>query len=119
MRRFQALLTVMSLVVSLGLVVLVGHALADGPSAGSSGIKIAQVHFVDPKLGILQLSDGMELKAPDQRVLSNLKIGEWVKVDYVTDFDHTVLNSIAPARPDEIPSASPAPATTGGSPTGG
>ena len=119
MRRFQVLLTVMSLVVSLGLVASAGRALATGPGAGSSGIKVAQVHFVDPQLRILQLSDGMELKAPDPRMLANLKIGEWVKVDYVTDDDRTVLNSIAPARPDEIPSASPAPAPSGGSPNRG
>jgi hypothetical protein len=115
MRRFQVLLTVMA----FGLLVSASHALADGPSAGSSGIKIAQVHFVDPQLKIVQLSDGMELKAPDQRMLTNLKIGEWVKVDYVTDDDRTILNSIAPARPDEIPAASPAPSTAGGSPNRG
>jgi len=109
MRRFQVLLTVMA----FGLFVPASHALADGPSAGSSGIKIAQVHFVDPQLKIIQLSDGMELKAPDERMLANFKIGEWVKVDYVTDDDRTVLNSIVPARADEIPSASPAPATAG------
>jgi hypothetical protein len=119
MRRFQVLLTVMALVTSLGLVASAGRALATGPGAGSSGIKIAQVHFVDPKLGILQLSDGMELRAPDQRMLTNLKIGEWVKVDYVTDFDRTTLNSVVPARPDEIPAAYPAPATPGGSPNRG
>ena len=102
MRRFQVLLTVMA----FGLFVPASHALADGPSAGSSGIKIAQVHFVDPQLKIIQLSDGMELKAPDGRMLANFKIGEWVKVDYVTDDDRTVLNSIVPARADEIGRAS-------------
>ncbi len=115
MRRFQVLLTVMA----FGLLVSAGQVLASGHSAGSSGVKIAQVHFVDPQLKILQLSDGMELKAPDQRMLTNLKIGEWVKVDYVTDDDRTILNSIAPARPDEISGASPAPATAGGSPNRG
>jgi hypothetical protein len=115
MRRFQVLLTVMA----FGLLVSAGHALADGPGAGSSGVKVAQVHFVDPQLKILQLSDGTELRAPDQRMLTNLTIGEWVKVDYVSDAERTVLNSIAPARLDEIPSATPAPATAGGSPNRG
>jgi len=115
MRRLQVLLTVMA----FGLLVSASHALADGPGAGSSGIKVAQVHFVDPQLRIIQLSDGMELKAPDGRMLTDFKVGEWVKVDYVTDDDRTVLNSIVPARPDEIPSASPAPATAGRSPNRG
>ena len=61
----------------------------------------------------------MELKAPDGRMLTDFKVGEWVKVDYVTDDDRTVLNSIAPARPDEIPSASPTPATGGRGPNRG
>ena len=115
MRRFQVLLTVMA----FGLLVTASHALADGPSAGSSGIKIAQVHFIDPQLRIIQLSDGMELKAPDGRMLTSFKVGEWVKVDYVTDDDRTVLNSIVPARADEIPFPSPAPATAGRSPNRG
>lgn len=109
MRRFQVLLAL----VVLGLVASVGSALADGPSAGSSGIKVAQVSFVDPKLNILQLSDGTELKVYDQRLLTNLKIGEWVKVDYVTDGERTVLNSIGPAPAGEIP-APAARAKTGG-----
>jgi len=38
-------------------------------------------------------------------MLTNLKIGEWVKVDYVSDGAHTVLNSSAPASADEISAA--------------
>jgi hypothetical protein len=54
-----------------------GHAMADGPSGGYGGVKVA--------LNVIQLSDGMELRAPDQHMLTNLKIGEWVKVDFVAD----------------------------------
>ncbi len=115
MRRFQILLAV----VSLGLVVSVGHALADGPGAGFSGVKVAQVSFVDRALNLVQLSDGMELRAPDQRMLTNLTIGEWVKVDFVSDGDRVMLNSVAPARPDEIPARATVPATAGGKPDRG
>jgi len=115
MRRFQILLAV----VSLGLVVSVGHALADGPSAGFSGVKVAQVSFVDRALNLVQLSDGMELRAPDQRMLTNLTIGQWVKVDFVSDGDRVMLNSVAPARPDEIPARATVPATAGGKPDRG
>ena len=62
MRRFQILM----LAVSLTLIAPVGHALADGPGAGYSGVKIAQVSFIDRALNLIQLSDGMELKAPDR-----------------------------------------------------
>ena len=44
----------------------------------------------------------MELRAPDPRMLANLTIGEWVKVDFVSDGGRVVLNSIQPARRDEI-----------------
>lgn len=101
MHRFQVLLAV----VLLGLVVSAAPALADGPSAGSSGIKVAPVSFIDPELNILQLSDGTELKVYDPRMLADLRIGEWVKVDYVSDGERTVLNSIAPAPADQIPAS--------------
>ena len=98
MRRFQVLMVV----ISLGLVVSVGHAMADGPGAGYGGMKVAQISFIDRALNLIQLSDGMELRAPDQRMLANLKIGEWVKVDFVSDGDRYFINSIVPARADEI-----------------
>jgi hypothetical protein len=110
MRRFQVLLAV----VSLALVVCAGQALADGPGAGFSGEKVAQVRFVDRALNVVQLSDGMELRAPDQRMLTSLTVGEWVKVDYVSDGGWVVLNSIEPARPDEIPGYVPPTPTAGG-----
>jgi hypothetical protein len=109
MRRFQVLLAV----VSLALVVGAGQARADGPGAGFSGETVAQIHFIDRALNLVQLSDGMELRAPDQQMLTNLTVGEWVKVDYVSDGARAMLNSIEPARPDEIPGYTP-PATTAG-----
>src|SRR4029450_14123418 len=103
MRRFQILM----LAVSLTLIAPVGHALADGPGAGFSGVKVAQVSFIDRALNLIQLSDGMELRAPDQRMLANLAIGEGVKVDFVSDGEPVMLNSIAPAGPDDIPFSAP------------
>src|SRR4030095_13461208 len=103
MRRFQVLMAV----ISLGLVVSVDHAMADGPGAGYGGMKVAQISFIDRALNLIQLSDGMELRAPDQRMLANLKIGEWVKVDFVSDGSRVMLNSIEPAGPDEVPGAAP------------
>src|SRR5437016_9359380 len=115
MHRIHVLMAVMS----LSLVVSVSHAMADGPSAVHSGLKVAQVSFVDRALNLVQLSDGMELRAPDQRMLTNLTIGQWVKVDFVSDGDRVMLNSVAPARPDEIPARATVPATAGGKPDRG
>jgi hypothetical protein len=108
MRRFQVLMAI----ISLGLVVSVGQALADGPGNGYGGMKVAQIRFIDRPLKLIQLSDGMELRAPDQRMLANLRVGEWVKVDFVSDGDRVMLNSIEPARADEIPG--PVPTAIGG-----
>ena len=104
MRRFQTLM----LAVSLTLTAPVGHALADGPGAGYSGVKIAQVSYIDRALNLIQLSDGMELKAADPRVLAGLKVGEWVTVDFSSDGARNVVNSVRPARPDEVSVLSPA-----------
>ena len=62
-------LQVLSAVILLALVVPVGYALAGGPSAGYAGEKVAQVSFIDRKLNLIHLSDGTELRAPDQHML--------------------------------------------------
>lgn len=104
MVRLQVLLAV----VLIALVVPVGYALADGPGAGYGGEKVAQVSFIDRKLNLIHLSDGTELRAPDQHMLDGLTLGEWVRVDFVSDGERIVLNSITPARPDQIPASVPA-----------
>jgi len=108
-------LQVLSAVIVLVLTAQVGYALADGPSAGFGGEKVAQVSFIDRKLSLIHLSDGTELRAPDQHMLDGLAVGEWVRVDFVSDGARVVLNSIVPARPDEIPSS--VPTSTPGNPS--
>ena len=108
MRKARVLMAI----IALGLAVSVSQALADGPSAGFSGVKVAQIKFLDPKLNLVQLSDGMELRAPDRNMLVNLKVGEWVKVDFVSDGQRAVINEIESARPDEI--LGPTPTALGG-----
>ena len=66
MLRYQVLVAVMS----LSLVGAVGHAMADGPDGGYGGAKVAQISFIDRALNLIQLSDGMELCAPDQHMLT-------------------------------------------------
>jgi hypothetical protein len=50
----------------------------------------------------------MELKAPDREMLAGLKVGEWVKVDFSSDGARNVVNSVRPARADEVSVLSPA-----------
>jgi len=95
MRQYQIFLVV----VSLGLV-SVGHALAFGPSAGFSGVKVARISFIDRELNLVQLSDGMELRAPDPQMLTGLTVGQWVKVDFVSDGQRVMLHSVVPAQAD-------------------
>ena len=108
-------LQVLSAVILLALIIPVGYALADGPGAGFGGEKVAQVSFIDRKLSLIHLSDGTELRAPDHHMLDGLVVGEWVRVDFVSDGVRMVLNSIVPARPDEIPTS--VPASTPGNPS--
>lgn len=103
MRRARVLMAV----IALGLAASVGHAVADGPGAGFSGAKVAQIKFLDPRLNLVQLSDGMELHAPNRNMLANLKVGEWVKVDFVSDGERVTINEIEAAQPHEIPGPTP------------
>ena len=77
------------------------------PGAGYSGVKIAQVSFIDRALNVIQLSDGMELRAPDQRMLADLTIGEWVKVDYASDGARVMINSVRPPDLTRFPGSPP------------
>ena len=108
MRKARVLMAI----IALGLAVSVGHALADGPSAGFSGAKVGQIRFLDPARGIVQLSDGMELRAPSGQMLADLRVGQWVKVDFVSDGERVVINEIEAAQPNEIPG--PPPTALGG-----
>ena len=108
MRRFQIFMAVMLVAVVLS----AGSALAFGPDSGNSGSKVARITFIDRAQNLIQLSDGMELRAPSGKMLDNLAVGQWVKVDYSSDGNRVTLNSITPARPDEVSAV--APVTLGG-----
>jgi hypothetical protein len=41
-------------------------------------------------------------------MLAGLKVGEWVKVDFSSDGARNVVNSVRPARSDEVSVLSPA-----------
>ena len=95
------LATVM-LSVALGLVLGagVGVARADGPGAAYAGEEIGTIRFLDRALNLVVLAGGDEFYATDQRMLSNLTVGELVKVDFTHDSDRSIINFIEPATAD-------------------
>ena len=103
---------VLTAAMALGTVVFVGSALADGPSGDYAGVKVGQVRFIDHAFNLIQLADGTELRATDPQLLRGLSEGEWVKVDFTTDGDRVMINSVERAEPDAA--SGPTPTAVGG-----
>ncbi len=80
-------LATVTLSIALGLVLGagVGVARADGPGAAYAGEEIGTIRFLDRALNLVVLAGGDEFYATDQRMLSNLTVGELVKVDFTHD----------------------------------
>ena len=53
-----------------------------------------------------------ELRATDPQLLRGLSEGEWVKVDFTTDGDRVMINSVERAEPDAA--SGPTPTAVGG-----
>jgi hypothetical protein len=100
----QATLT-LTLAAGLALAASVAH--AEGPGAGYGGEEIGTIRFLDRAASLVVLTDGDQFFAPDPRMLSNLKEGDRVKVDFTHDNDRSVLNFIEPAMPDTDDGAVP------------
>ena len=96
MNRCQILVALLA----LSVVTWVGDAVADGPGAEHAGVKVGRVGFMDRALNLVQLDDGTELRTTDTRLLQNITVGEWVKVDFTSDGAENMLTSIEPAEPD-------------------
>jgi len=97
----------LTLGMALGLTLVAGAAWADGPSAGHGGEDIGTIRLLDRALSLVVLSDGAEFRAPDPAMLSNLKEGDLVRVDFMNDGGRSIINFIVPADADSIAGASP------------
>jgi hypothetical protein len=94
MRRFKVAVVMMA----LGIAVSAGHAMAGGVASDTSGgQEIGTVRFVDRALNLVQLDNGTELRASDPRMLTNIREGMHVTVDFSEDNGTHTLNSISPA----------------------
>jgi hypothetical protein len=96
----------LTLTLALGLTLVAGAARAEVGSA-YGGEEIGAISYIDRALNLVVLTDGAEFRAPDPRMLSDLREGQVVKVDFVHDNDRSVINSIEPANTEDNPGASP------------
>ena len=102
MGRYQVMLVTMA----LGAATSFGHAAA-GPGDDYGAREVGTVRFIDRQLNLIQLADGTELRATDPQLLRGLGEGEWVKVDFTTDGDRVMINSVERAEPDTAGGATP------------
>jgi len=95
------------LATTLGLALVTGIARADGPGGAYAGVEIGTIRYINRVQNLIILTDGNEFRAPDPRMLSNLREGELVKVDFMHDNDRSTINSIEPADADSSSGAVP------------
>ena len=95
MKRYQVALATMALVVASA-----GSVLADGPGAEYGAEKMSTVRFIDPRLNLVQLTSGLELRTTDSRLLKDIHEGMQVKVGYTANGDRNMINSIEPVADD-------------------
>ena len=95
-----------ALTLALGLALVAGSAAA-GPGTEYAGQEIGTIRYVNRAQNLVVLNSGKELYATDQRMISGLREGELVKVDFYYNGERATLNSIEPATTDDSPGASP------------
>ena len=100
-----------ALTLTLGVALVAGPALA-GPGTQYAGQEIGKIRYIDRAQNLVQLDDGMQLYATDQKMLDGLREGELVKVDFSFNGERAYLNSIAPPTADD--NASTGVSTQGG-----
>jgi len=92
MNRFETLTVVIVLAVALG----VPATLAAGPGGDDGPTAIdGTLRFINPQLGLIQLSDGTELRVPDPRQLETLKVGDQVHIWFEQRNNRNYVLSIA------------------------
>ena len=107
MEKYRAV----ALTLMLGLALVAGPALA-GPGTQYAGVEIGEIRYIDRTQNLVELSDGMQFYATNQRMLDGLREGDTVKVDFSFNGDRAYLNSIAPPTADD--NASSGVSTQGG-----
>jgi hypothetical protein len=106
-RRTLTLTLALGLPLALGLTLVAGAARADGPGGGYGGEEIGTIRYINRAQNLVVLTDGAEFRAPDPRMLLNLREGQVVRVDFTHDNERSVINSIEPANPEDSLGANP------------
>jgi hypothetical protein len=93
--------------VVLGLALVGSTASVYARSNESGGQEIGTIRYINRMQNIVILTNGEEFRTSDGRMLTPLREGELVKVDFSFNGDRAVINFIEPATADESVGASP------------
>ena len=93
--------------VVLGLALVGGAASVHARANEYAGQEIGTIRYINRMQNIVVLTNGEEFRTSDERMLTPLREGELVKVDFSFNGDHAVINSIEPASAEEVPAPAP------------
>ena len=93
--------------VVLGLALVGSTASVYARSNESGGQEIGTIRYINRMQNIVILTNGEEFRTSDGRMLTPLREGELVKVDFSFNGDRAIINTIEPASADDSPGASP------------
>ena len=93
--------------VVLGLALVGGAASVYARANEYAGQEIGTIRYINRMQNLVVLTSGEEFRASDERMLTPLREGELVKVDFSFSGDRAVINFIEPATADESLGASP------------
>ena len=72
-----------------------------------AGQEIGTIRYINRMQNLVVLTSGEEFRASDERMLTPLREGELVKVDFSFNGEHALINFIEPADAEDSPGASP------------
>jgi hypothetical protein len=93
--------------VVLGLALVGGATSVYARSNEYAGQEIGTIRYINRMQNIVTLTNGEEFRVSDERLLTPLREGELVKLDFTFNGDKAFINTIEPATADDSPGASP------------
>lgn len=93
--------------VVLGLALVGGATSVYARANEYAGQEIGTIRYINRMQNIVTLTNGDEFRVSDERLLTPLREGELVKVDFSFNGDRAVINFVEPANADDYPGASP------------
>jgi hypothetical protein len=93
--------------VVLGLALVGGATSVYARANEYAGQEIGTIRYINRMQNIVTLTNGEEFRVSDERLLTPLREGELVKLDFTFNGDKAFINTIEPATADDSPGASP------------